>query len=62
MGEMTAVIRGMANWTAVGRDSLPPELLKIDHPEFIRHFHNFLDNVWRTEDTPPAVEKCYRPS
>ena len=34
MDGMTAVIRGMPNWKTVGPDSLPAELLKIDHPEF----------------------------
>ena len=52
MNEMIAVIRGMPNWKAVGPDSLPSELLKIDHPEFIRYFHNLLLDVWRTGDTP----------
>ena len=52
MDDMTAVIRGMPNWKAVGPDSLPAELLKIDHPEFIRYFHNLLVNVWRTGDVP----------
>ncbi|CAN0491162.1 unnamed protein product, partial [Laminaria digitata] len=27
--DMTAVIRGMPNWKAVGPDSLPAELLKL---------------------------------
>ena len=36
MDEMTAVIRGMPYWKAVGPDSLPSELLKIDRPESIR--------------------------
>ena len=52
MDGMTAVIRGMPNWKTVGPDSLPAELLKIDHPEFIRYFHNLLVNVWRTGDVP----------
>ena len=38
MDNMTAVIRGMPNRKAVGPDSLPAELLKLDHPEFIRYF------------------------
>ena len=50
--DVTAVIRAMPNWKAVGPDSLPAELLKIDHPEFIRYFHNLLANVWRTGDVP----------
>ena len=49
MDDITAVIRGMK---AVGPDSLPAELLKIDHPEFIRYFRNLLVNVWRTGDLP----------
>ena len=52
MDDLTVVIRGMPNWKAVGPDSLPAELLKIDHPEFIRYFHNLLVNVWRTGDVP----------
>ena len=53
MDEMTAaVIRGMPNWKAAGPAFLPSELLKIDHPEFIRYFHNLLVNVWRTGDVP----------
>ena len=51
MDEMTAVIRGMPNWKAVGPDSMPSELLEIDDPEFIRYFHDLFD-VWRTEDVP----------
>ena len=43
-----AVIRGMPNWKAVGPDALPAEVLKLDHPEFIRHFHNLLVNVSST--------------
>ena len=50
--ERTAVIRGMPNSRAVGPDSLPSELLKIDHLEFICYFHNLLVNVWRTGDVP----------
>ena len=42
----------MPNWKAVGPDSLPAELLKFDHPEFIRYFHNLLVNVSRTGDVP----------
>ena len=33
MDEITAVIRAMPNWKAVGQDSLPSELLKLDQPE-----------------------------
>ena len=36
MHNMTGVIRGTPNWKAVGPDSLPAELLKLDHHEFIR--------------------------
>ena len=50
--DITAVIRGMPNWKAVGPDSLPAELLKIDHPEFIHYFRNLLINVWSTGDVP----------
>ena len=57
MDDMTAVIRGMPNWKAVGPDSLPAELLKIEHPEFIRYLHNLLANVW-SRRRPSAVERC----
>ena len=50
--EITAVIRGIPNWKALGPDSLPSELLKIDHREFTRYFHSLLVNVWRTGDVP----------
>ena len=52
MDDMTAVIRGMANWKTVRPDSLPAWLVKIDHPEFIRYFHNLLVNVWRSGGVP----------
>ena len=52
MGDMTGVFRGMPNWKAVRPEFLPVELLKLDHPEFIRCFHNVLVNVWRTGDAP----------
>ena len=45
MDRMTAIIRGMPNWKAVRPGSLLSELLKNDHPEFIRYFHNLLVNV-----------------
>ena len=50
MDDLTVVIRGMPNWKAVGPDSLPAELLKFDHPEFIRYFHDIVLNVSRTGD------------
>ena len=43
--DMTAVIRGMPNWETVGPDSLPAELLKIDHLELLRYFPNLHVNV-----------------
>ena len=49
MDGMTKVIRGMPNWKAVGPDSLPAELLKIENPEFIRYFDNLLVNVCERE-------------
>ena len=52
MDDMMGVIRGMPNWKAVGPDSLPAEVLKLDHPEFIRYFHNLLVNVWSTGEVP----------
>ena len=54
MDDMTGVIRGMPNWKAVGPDSLPAEVLKLDHPEFIRHFHGLLVNVWKRETSPSS--------
>ena len=42
----------MPTWKLVGPDSLPSDLLEIDHPEFIRYFHNLLVNVWRPGDVP----------
>ena len=27
-------------------------ILQLDHPEFIRYFHNLLVSVWRTGDVP----------
>ena len=48
---MPPVIRVcMPNWKAAEPASLRAELLKIDHPEFIRYFHDLLINVWRTGD------------
>ena len=48
MDDMMGVIQGVPNWKAVGPDSLPAEVLKLDHAEFIRYFHNV--NVWRTRE------------
>ena len=52
MDDMMGVIRGMPNWKAVGPDSLPAEILKLDHPEFIRYFHNLLVKVRSTGEVP----------
>ena len=52
MDDMMGVIRGMPNWKAVGPDSLPGEVLKLDHPEFIRYLHDLLVNAWSTGDVP----------
>ena len=52
MDGMTGVIRGMPNLKAVGPDSLPAEVLKLDHPEFIRYFQNLLVNVCSTGEVP----------
>ena len=49
---MMGVIRGTPNWNAVGPDSLPAEVLKLDHPEFIRYFQNLLVNVCSTGEVP----------
>ena len=45
MDDMMGVIRGIPYWKAVGPDSLAAEVLKLNHPEFIRYFHNLLVNV-----------------
>ena len=45
MYDMIGVIRGMPTCKAVGPDSLPAEVLKLNHPEFIRYFHILLVNV-----------------
>ena len=42
----------MPNWKAVGPDSLQAEVLKLDHPEFIRYLHDLLVNAWSTGDVP----------
>ena len=34
----------------MGLDSLPAELVNLDHPHFTRYFHKLLFNVWRTGD------------
>ena len=52
MDDLTALMRGVLIWRTVGPDSLPTELLKIDHTEFVRYFHNLIINVWRTGDAP----------
>ena len=52
MDDMIGVIRGMPDWKAVRPDSLPPEVLKLDHPEFSRYFHKLLVNVGRTGKVP----------
>ena len=57
MDEMTTVIRSMPNWKAVGPDSLPSELLKIDHPELIRYFDNLLVDVCGDRETSPSSGK-----
>ena len=50
--DMMGVIRGMPNWNAVGPDCLLAEVLKLDHPEFIRYFHNLPVNVWSMGEVP----------
>ena len=50
MDGMMTVIRGMFNSKAVGPDSIPVELLKLEKPQHIRYFHNLHVNVWRTGD------------
>ena len=58
MDDMMGVIRGMPNWNAVGPDSLPAEVLKLDHPEFIRYFHNVLCQCAEHWRSPSTVDKC----
>ena len=38
----------------MGPDSLPSELLKIDHPEFIRYFHNLVVKCGERETSPSS--------
>lgn len=45
--EMAYIVRGIPNLQAVGRDSLPAELLKLDHPNNIRSVHSINGNLWR---------------
>ena len=52
MIEMTAAIKSKANEKAVGPDSLPAELLKLDDPVVLGHFHSILLPVWRKGDVP----------
>ena len=52
MDDMTVVTRGVPNWKVVGPDSLTDELPKLDHPELMQYFHNFLVNRSRTGDVP----------
>ena len=52
MDDMMGVIRGTPNWNAVGPDCLLAEVLKLDHPEFIRYFHNLPVNVWSMGEVP----------
>lgn len=52
MDNMTGAIRGVPIYKVVGPDSLSVELLNLDHPEFIRFFHNVLVNVRRKGDAP----------
>jgi len=52
MIEMTEAIRSMANEKAVGPDSLPAELLKLDDPDILQHFHSILLAVWREGEVP----------
>ena len=53
MDEMTeALLWGMLNWTAVGPDGLPAQILKIDHPAFAQYFHDILVNVRVAGEVP----------
>ena len=52
MDNVMGVIRGMPNLKAVGPDSLPAEVLKLGHPEFIRYFQYLLVNVCSTAQVP----------
>ena len=54
MDDMTGLIRGMPNCKAVGPDSPPAKLVKLDHPEFIRCFHNL---SMCEEETSPSNGK-----
>ena len=52
MDDTMGVILGMPNWKAIGPDSLPADVLNLDHPEFIKYFHILLVNVWSTGEVP----------
>ena len=52
MDEMTAALKSMPNWNAVGPDGFPAELLKIDQPAFAQCFHNILVDVRLTGEAP----------
>ena len=51
MNQVTEVIKGMLNWTTVGPDVIPAELLKLDHPDLVQCFHGIID-VWITREVP----------
>ena len=57
MDGMKAVIRGMQIWKAVGPDSRPAELLKLDHPEFIRYFTTTYLSTSGEQVMPPSNGK-----
>ena len=54
--ETLQAVLAMANCKALGADSLPVELLKLDDPTrepvVLKHFHAILVRVWRGEEIP----------
>ena len=52
MVEISEAIRSMANEKAVGPDSLPAELMKLDDPDILQHSHSILLAVSREGQVP----------
>ena len=52
MYPLLVVTKVMLNWKVAWPDSLPAELLKHDHREFVRCFHSIRVNAWKTGDVP----------
>lgn len=50
MIEGKEAIRGMANETTVGPDTLPVEMLKFDDTNIVRYFYGIFVAVWPAEE------------